>query len=135
MAAPFKNLFGLAKELGMTKDQLSDGAAQWTGQNSLRSLSPAQIRQYEYRLKLQVKGLRRARVAAVEAQFERNEFMKPAQRTYMIDLILSTFGGLVKFRIWLSKYFEISSERFLTVPQTRKVIVALEDMRRRGFKA
>lgn len=135
MAAPFKNLFGLAKELGMTKDQLSDGAAQWTGQNSLRSLSPAQIRQYEYRLKQQVKGLRRARVAAVESQFERNEFMKPAQQTYMIDLILSTFGGLAKFRIWLSKYFEISSERFLTVPQTRKVIVALEDMRRRGFKA
>lgn len=135
MPAPFKNLFGLAKELGMTKDQLSDGAAQWTGESSLRSLSPAQIRQYETRLKLQVKGLRRARVAAVESEFERNGFMKPAQRIYMIDLILETFGGMGKFRIWLNRYFEISSERFLTVPQTRKVIVALEDMRRRGFKA
>lgn len=136
MAAKFSKLFRLAKELGICKEDLSAGAAQWSGSGSLRSLSPAQVRAYEAALRRECDSHWKTKRAELAERFEENGYLSAAQRNFMIDLVARVFdGSLERFRVWLNKYFLITSERFLDSKTTRQVIKALEQMRSRGFQA
>lgn len=133
---PYKNIFGLAKELGLTKEALSDGAKQWTGQASLRSLSRHHLAEYEAKLRKMRAAMRNEKHHAVLASFERNATLSNLQISFLVDLIADVFDGdLNKFRVWLGEFFKLSSERFIDTGRIRKVIKALTAMREKGFKA
>lgn len=136
MSARYTRLFGLAKELGLSKEDLSAGAAQWSGVGSLRSLSQAQVRAYEAALRRERESVWKTKRSELAVCFEENGYLSDAQRNFMIDLVAKVFNGSIEiFRAWLQKYFMITSERFLDNMTTRRVIKALEQMRSRGFQA
>lgn len=132
-ANKFKNLFGLAHQLGMDKDTLSAGAAEWTGIASLKSLSASQLRQYETGLRERIKQQSRLRRAAIAINFQSHATLGDKQRIYLMDLISFIFKNLEEFRVWLQNHFQLSSERFITSSQAHRIIVALTSMRQRKF--
>lgn len=130
----FAKLFALAKELGMTKELLSAGAAQWTGQASLRSLNGRQLAEYEKGMEMRKRQNYLRRRAAIAKSFQENEFVVAEQRRYLIDLISSVFQDIEVFREWFDRCFAHANERFLSSIEATRVIKALNDMRKRGFK-
>jgi len=100
MAARFARLFGLAKELGLSKEDLSAGAAQWSGVSSLRSLSITQVRAYETALRRERESNWKTKRAELAERFEENGYLSAAQRNFMIDLVARVFdGSLERFRV------------------------------------
>jgi len=130
----FAKLFALGKELGMTKEMISAGAAEWTGQASLRSLSARQLAEYSRALEIRKRANYFKRRAIIAREFQENEFIIGDQRRYLIDLIASVFPAIDPFRKWLQNYFTHQNERFLDIETATRVIKALSDMRKRGFK-
>jgi hypothetical protein len=129
----FANIFGLAKELGIEKETLSSGAAEWTGIESLRSLSAAQLKEYELRLHQRILHQWRLRRAAIGANFQSHATLGNEQRIYLMDLISSIFRSIEEFRVWLENHFTLSSERFITSSEAHRIIKALNTMRQRRF--
>lgn len=135
MANAYQNIFGLAKELGLDKETVSQGAAQWTGVASLKSLSKSQLRAYEIKLRRMRTSLTDGRRAHVSQAFERSGVMSQQQFVFITDLVANVFNGdIAKFRTWLKDFFLLDSERFMDKSTIRKVIKALQAMRARGFK-
>lgn len=135
MANPYKNIFGLAKELGLSKDTISEGATQWTGVASLTSLSKSQIKSYEMKLRRMRTSLTDRRRAQVAEAFVRNGALSQQQFVFITDLVAAVFNGdIAKFRAWLKEFFVLDSERFIDKFTVRKVIKALQAMRARGYK-
>lgn len=136
MANRFQKLFAQAKVLGLSKEELSAGASQWSGIESLRSLKPKQLVEYETKLQLEIDKIFAIRRQAVFEEYQAHSKQGDGQVQFIVDLIMTVFdGSLEKFRTWLKNYFQLDSERFLTVFQARKIILALQDMRRRGYSA
>jgi len=129
----FATLFGLAKELGIKKETLSAVAAEWTGISSLTSLSAAQLKEYEQRLRQRILHQWRLRRAAIGATFQSHATLGNDQRIYLMDLISSIFRNIEEFRVWLENHFTLSSERFITSSEAHRVIKALSIMRKRRF--
>lgn len=135
MKNQYQTLFGLAKELGLSKETISDGAAQWTGVASLKSLSKSQLKSYEMKLRRMRTSLTERRRAQVAEVFERNGTLSQQQFVFITDLVAAVFNGdIAKFRAWLKEFFVLDSERFIDKFTVRKVIKALQAMRARGFK-
>lgn len=129
----FAIIFGLAKELGMAKENLSAGAAEWTGIESLTSLSAAQLTEYEAALRHRILQQWRLRRAAIAVNFQTHATLGHEQHIYLMDLISAIFKNLDEFRAWLANYFALSSERFITSSEAHRVIKALNIMRQRRF--
>lgn len=133
----FKKLFAIGKELGMDIELLREGASEWTGKPSLRSLNNMQLLEYTKKLEAAKKKAYYARKKAITSQFQINEILTPNQRQYLIDLIVAVFRDIHQFRSWLKNYFQaagIQHERYLSTTQARKVITALADMKKRRFR-
>lgn len=130
----YAKLFALAKQLGIEKDDLSAGAAFWTGQESLRSLNDAALREYESKLSAQISMNFHDRRRAIEHHFYRNPLLSGKQFAYFLDLIADVFLNIYQFRVWLKRYYNIDSETQIDSELASKIIVALSEMRKRGYK-
>jgi len=131
----YKKLFACAKELGISIEELRQGAASFSGEYSLRSLSGRQLRLYEEKLNSTLKNRQEAKRRALREQFVANEFITIGQREYLIDLISSLFRGDVsKFRSWLANSFGIGHERFISKELAPKVLKAASSMKARGYR-
>jgi len=111
-------MFALAKELGWNIDDLRRTAAQWTGEESLKSLSKARANQMNNQLQLMVDGKPIAPVA--NPQIELIKRMWP-----------QAFASESDFRAWLKAYMGVDHEDFLRPPLPGKVIEALKAMIKR----
>lgn len=132
MANRYARLFAMAKVLGMDKEQLSDGAAAYTGQASLRSLSTAQLAEYERILQSAIDTQKHYRRLAMRKALPFGQ-IDGSQYNFLLDLIADTFEKPQQFEAWLKRYFN-SSESEVDESQASQIIVALKDMRSRGYK-
>lgn len=136
MEGKFATLFGLAKELGMSIEELRLGATGWTGEASLRSLKPKQLREYQQKLKVEISQRFKTKRAGIQKDFESNALLTETQRNYLIDLITFVFNDMVQFRVWLRRFFApLQTERFLDRSQAQRVMKALADMKKRKYQA
>jgi len=129
----FATLFGFAKEFVIEKETLSAGAAEWTGIESLTSLSAAQLKEYQQCLRQRIIHQWRIRRADIGANFQSHATLGNEQRIYLMDLISSIFKNIEEFRVWLENHFILSSERFITSSEAHRVIKALSSIRQRRF--
>lgn len=132
MANKFAKLFAMAKVLGIEKEMLSEGAAQWNGQASLRSLSAAQLAEYEHKLQEQVNAQWRARRESMKNAFA-FVHLHGGQYNYLLDLLADIFATPQQFAAWLKRYFDMNEER-VGPDEAAQVIEALKDMRSRGYR-
>lgn len=132
--AKYAKLFGYAQQLHISIDELRLIAAEVTGKESLRSLSDGQLRRMENKLKYRIRYNYKTKRDQVRRDFERSETLTSEQFGYLTDLITAVFGNIQQFRSWLGHYFLLSHERYLNSIQARKIIKALENMRKRNFK-
>ena len=128
----FAKLFAMAKVLGIEKEMLSEGAAQWNGQASLRSLSAAQLAEYEHKLQEQVNAQWRARRESMKNAFA-FVHLHGGQYNYLLDLLADIFATPQQFAAWLKRYFDMDEER-VGPDEAAQVIEALKDMRSRGYR-
>lgn len=128
----FAKLFAMAKVLGIEKEMLSEGAAQWNGQASLRSLSAAQLAEYEHKLQEQVNAQWRARRESMKNAFA-FVHLHGGQYNYLLDLLADIFTTPQQFAAWLKRYFDMNEER-VGPDEAAQVIEALKDMRSRGYR-
>lgn len=128
----FAKLFAMAKVLGIEKEMLSEGAAQWNGQASLRSLSAAQLAEYEHKLQEQVNAQWRARRESMKNAFA-FVHLHGGQYNYLLDLLADIFTTPQQFTAWLKRYFDMDEER-VGPDEAAQVIEALKDMRSRGYR-
>lgn len=136
MEGKFATLFGLAKQLGMSIEELRLGATGWTGEASLRSLKTKQLREYEQKLKAEISQRFKTKRAGIQQDFESNALLTQTQRNYLIDLITFVFNDMTQFRTWLRRFFSpLQSERFLDRPQAQRVMKALAEMKKRKYQA
>lgn len=114
-----QRMFGLAKKLGWDIDNLRSTAAQWTGKDSLSSLSKGKARQMIMQL----------------VKLANSEEIKPLQSP-QIELIKKLWPGVFEseedFRAWLKKYHGVDHEGFLQPPLSGKVIEALKAIAKRN---
>ena len=129
----FARLFALAKQLEISKDDLSAGAESFTGVASLKSLNWQQQKTYEDTLQRQVNAIKRNKKAWLMQNMESGDATQ-IQRNMLADLIITVFDGdLSKFDSWLKNYFEL--ERHQLDPFLLKgPLVALTKMRDRRFR-
>ncbi len=134
MPHSYKKLFGLAKELGMSQDDLRAGAASYTGVASLRSLNREQLRNYEKKLASIARGNWRRQRENIKKGFKPHETLGVEQYEFVLDLVTTIFSDIAAFRAWLRRYYKRSHESFVDVDEMRGIIVAMEEMRARGYK-
>ncbi|MFQ5633383.1 MAG: hypothetical protein ACE5I1_31845 [bacterium] len=130
----YAKLFALAKELGIDKDTLSAGAAQWSGIPSLRSLKQNELLDYELKLEYMKKVNFNERREEIWNGMKLSPEVSCDQGDYLIDLIANIFKNISQFRAWLRHYKKIDSEQLLDQHSTSEVIKALSEMRERGYK-
>ncbi len=134
MPHSYKKLFGLAKELGMSQDDLRAGAASYTGVASLRSLSEGELRNYEKKLAATIRRNWRRRRENIKQEFKPHETLGVEQHEFALDLVTTIFSDIAAFRAWLRRYHKRSHESFVDVDEMRGIIVAMQQMRARGYK-
>lgn len=131
----YSKLFAIGKLLNMGINELRYIAEDYTGKQSLRSLSNAQLTDFENMLQRKLDREDARLRQKVLATYEENGVILQEQRDFLVDLIVFVFrGDIRKFRSWLEHYFQRSSERFLTPDIAIKIIDALNHMKSRKVR-